>query len=51
MTLYTKIKRKNKMDNYIQYLDTACELAKVDKVQIIEMVRNKKSEFITNLLD
>ena len=35
------------------YLDTPCELAKVDKVQFSEMERNKnkKSESITNLLD
>ena len=40
-------------NNYIEYLDTACELAKVDKAEVIEIVRNKnkKSEFITNLLD
>jgi hypothetical protein len=37
----------------IKYLDIACELAKVDKVQVIEIVRNKnkKIESITNLLD
>ena len=38
-----------------QYLDTACELAKVDKVQVIEIVKNKnknkKLESIANLLD
>ena len=28
-----------------------CELAKVDKVQFNEIVRNKKIDFITNLLD
>ena len=34
------------------WIVTACELAKVDKVQVIEIVRNKKrQESITNLLD
>ena len=32
-------------------LNTACELAKEDKVQVIEIVRNKKIKSITNLLD
>jgi hypothetical protein len=34
-------------------LDTACELAKIDEVQVIEIVRNKnkKNESVTNLLD
>ena len=41
------------LDNYIKYLDTACEIAKVDKVHVIEIVRNKnkKIETITNLFD
>jgi hypothetical protein len=42
------------LDNYIKYLDTACELAKVDKVQVIEMVKNTKrltTESPMNLLD
>ena len=40
------------LDGYVQYLDTVCELAKIDKVQIIEIVKNnKKRESVTNLLD
>ena len=31
------------LDNYFKYLDTACEFAKVDKVQVIEIVRIKNS--------
>ena len=49
------MRNKVTLDNYIKYLDTACELAKVDKVQVIEIVRNKNSykkyESITNILD
>ncbi|HEU4482777.1 MAG TPA: hypothetical protein VFR65_06955 [Nitrososphaeraceae archaeon] len=45
--------KQSTLDNYIKYLDTACELAQVDKVQVIEIVRNKnkKNESVTNLLD
>ena len=48
--------KQKSLDNYVKYLDTACRLAKLDKVQVIEMVKNKKNkqqqqEFITNLLD
>jgi len=35
--------KQSTLDNYIKYLHTACELAKVDKVQVIEIVRNKNS--------
>ncbi|MGI0052246.1 MAG: hypothetical protein ACRD8K_10960 [Nitrososphaeraceae archaeon] len=45
------IKKQSTSDNYIKYLDTACELAKVDEVQVIEIMRNKKIETITHLLD
>ena len=43
-------------DNYIKYLDTACQLAKIDKVQVIEIVKqnnkNKRPiESAINLLD
>ena len=52
---YLLNEKQSKLDNYIKYLDTACELAKVDKVQVIEIVRNKNSykkyESITNILD
>ena len=44
--------KQSTLDNYVKYLDTACELAKIDKVQIIEIVNNKRmQESITNLLD
>jgi hypothetical protein len=45
--------KQSTLDNYVQYLDTACELAKIDKVQVIDMVKNskRKQEAITNLLD
>jgi hypothetical protein len=39
------------IDNYVQYLDTACELAKRDKVKVIEIVQNKKKNMINKLLD
>jgi hypothetical protein len=48
---YLLNEKQSKLDNYFKYLDTACELAKVDKLQVIEIVRNKKIESITNLLD
>ena len=38
----TTNEKQSTLDNYVQYLDTACELAKIEKVQVIEMVRNKK---------
>ena len=50
---YLLNEKRSIIENYIKYLDTACELARVDKVQVIEIVRNKnkKNESITNLLD
>lgn len=44
------------LDNYTKYLVTVCELAKMDKVQVIEIVQNKnrndkKQESPMNLLD
>ena len=48
---YLLNEKQSTLDNYVQYLDTACELAKIEKVQIIEIVKNnKKSESVTNLL-
>ena len=46
-------KKQSMLDNYVKYLDTACQLAKIDKVQVIDMVKNskRKQEPITNLLD
>jgi len=45
--------KQSTLDNYVKYLDTACQLAKIDKVEVIEIVRNKnkKNELVTNLLD
>jgi hypothetical protein len=45
--------KQSTLDNYVKYLDTACQIAKIDKVQVIEIVRNKnkKNESVTNLLD
>jgi type IV secretory pathway TrbF-like protein len=53
---YLLNEKQSTLDNYIKYLDTACEFAKVDKVQVIEIVRNKKNSYkkyesITNILD
>jgi len=51
---YLLNKKQSTLDNYITYLDTACQLAKVDKVHVIEIVRNKnnkKHESSINLLD
>jgi hypothetical protein len=39
------------LNNYVQYLDTACELAKVDKVRVIELVQNNKKNMLNKLLD
>jgi hypothetical protein len=39
---YLLNEKQSTLDNYIKYLETACEPAKVDKVQVIEIVRNKK---------
>lgn len=39
---YLLNEKQSTLDNYVQYLDTACELAKIDKVQIIEIVQNNK---------
>ena len=53
---YLLNKKQSTLDNYVQYLHTACELAKIDKVQVIEIVHNKnrnnkKQESSMNLLD
>jgi hypothetical protein len=40
---YLLHEKQSILDNYIKYLDTACQLAKVDKVHVIEIVRNKNS--------
>ncbi len=47
--------KQSTLNNYVKCLDTAsaCQLAKIDKVQVLEIVRNKnkKNESVTNLLD
>jgi hypothetical protein len=52
---YLLKKKQSTLDNFVKYLDTACQIAKIDKVQVIEIVRNKnknkKNESVTNLLD
>jgi hypothetical protein len=39
---YLLNEKQSTLDNYVQYLDTACELAKVDKVRVIEIVQNNR---------
>ena len=48
---YLHNEKQSTLDNYVQYLDTACELAKVDKVKVIEIVQNNKKNIINKLLD
>jgi hypothetical protein len=53
---YLLNKKQSTLDNYVQYLYTAWELAKIDKAQVIEIVHNKnrnnkKQESSMNLLD
>jgi hypothetical protein len=53
---YLLNKKQSTLDKYVQYLYTACELAKRDKVRVIEFVHNKnrnnkKQESLMNLLD
>jgi hypothetical protein len=53
---YLLNEKQSKLDNYIKYLDTACELAKMDKIQVIEIVKNKnrnkkQHESFMDLLD
>ena len=48
---YLLNEKQSTLDNYAQYLNTAWELAKVDKVQVIEIVQNIKKNMINKLLD
>ena len=49
---YLLNEKQSTLDNYVKYLDTACELKKVDKIQVIEIVKNKRiQKLVTNLLD
>jgi hypothetical protein len=51
---YLLNEKQSTLDISVPYLDTACELAKIDKVKVIEIVKNnknKKIESVSNLLD
>ena len=48
---YLLNEKQSTLENYVQYLDTACKLAKVDKVKVIEIVQNNKKNIINKLLD
>jgi hypothetical protein len=48
---YLLNEKQSTLDNYVKYLDTACELANIDKVQVIEIVQNNKKNIINKLLD
>jgi hypothetical protein len=48
---YLLNEKQSTLDNYVQYLDTACELARIDKVHVIEIVQNNKKNMINKLLD
>ena len=48
---YLHNEKQSTLDNYVQYLDTACKLANVDKVKVIEIVQNNKKNIINKLLD
>ena len=52
---YLLNEKQESLDNYVKYLDTACQIAKIDKVQVIEIVKSKgkrqQQELVTNLLD
>ena len=47
--------KQSTLDNYINYLEIACQIVKIDKVQVMEIVKSKDKqqlkESITNLLD
>ena len=43
------MKQFTTLDNYVQYLNTACEIAKIDKVQVIEIVQNNKKNMMNKL--
>ena len=43
--------KQSTLDNYVQFLDTACERAKIDKVKVIELVQNNKKNMVNKLLD
>ena len=47
---YLLNEKQSTLDNYIKYFDTACELAKIDKLKIIEIVQKNKKNMINTLL-
>ena len=47
---YLLNEKQSTLDNYIKYLDTVCELSKIDKLKIIEIVQNNKKKLINTLL-
>src|SRR5918995_966547 len=51
---YLLNEKQSTLDNYIKYLDTTCQIAKIDKVKVIEIVKKsnkKRQESSTTLLD
>jgi hypothetical protein len=48
---YLLNEKQSTLNNYVQYLDTACELAKIDKEKVIELVQNNKKNMVNKLLD
>ena len=48
---YLLNEKQSTLDNYVPYLDTACVLAKIDKIKVIEIVQNNKKNMINKLLD
>jgi hypothetical protein len=42
--------KQSTLDNYVQYLDTVCELAKIDIVQVSEIVQNNKKNMINKFI-
>lgn len=48
---YLLNEKQSTLDNHVQYLDTAFELAKIDKVKVIEIVQNNKKNMINKLFD
>jgi len=46
---YLLNEKQSTLDNYVKYLDTACQIAKIDKVQVIEIVKNKNKRIQESL--
>jgi hypothetical protein len=41
---YVLQEKQSSLDNYVEYLDTACELVKLEKKQVIQIVENKQKQ-------